>query len=96
MDPRPQKVPRQEPIGVAKIENIEEMLEDYRRHWKNVKKRFVFSVCVVKPKQVFEKFFNCEKFYLSWSQYNRKREQRYSNSIQLLRTVYGIAQQTQM
>uniref|UniRef100_A0A915DAM8 Antolefinin n=1 Tax=Ditylenchus dipsaci TaxID=166011 RepID=A0A915DAM8_9BILA len=30
----------------------------------------------------------------SWSQYNRKREQRYSNSIQLLRTVYGIAQQT--
>ncbi|KAH7727856.1 abnormal cell lineage protein 37 [Aphelenchoides avenae] len=32
----------------------------------------------------------------SWTDYNAKREERYSNSIQLLRTVYGIAQQNQM
>lgn len=39
MDPRPQKVLRPEPIPQAKTDNIDEMLEDYRRHWKNVKKR---------------------------------------------------------
>jgi len=64
MDPRPQKVPRSEPIPVGKTDNQQEMLENYKHHWKCVKK--------------------------SWSQYNRKREQRYSNSIGLLRTVYGI------
>ncbi|KAI1716444.1 LIN37 domain-containing protein [Ditylenchus destructor] len=69
MDPRPQKVLRPEPISVTKTGNIDEMLEDYRKHWKDVKK--------------------------NWSLYNRKREQRYSNSIQLLRTVYGIAQNSQ-
>jgi len=31
----------------------------------------------------------------SWAKYSKKRQQRYSNSIGLLRTVYGIAQQTQ-
>lgn len=42
MDPRPQKVLRQEPIEMKKTANIEEMLEDYRRHWKNVKKRLFY------------------------------------------------------
>ncbi|KAL3093727.1 hypothetical protein niasHS_006289 [Heterodera schachtii] len=31
----------------------------------------------------------------NWCEYGRKREQRYADSLQLLRTVYGIAQQTQ-
>uniref|UniRef100_A0A183C0V1 Rxt2-like protein n=1 Tax=Globodera pallida TaxID=36090 RepID=A0A183C0V1_GLOPA len=31
----------------------------------------------------------------NWNEYSRKREQRYADSLQLLRTVYGIAQQTQ-
>ncbi|KAF7633121.1 hypothetical protein Mgra_00007483 [Meloidogyne graminicola] len=31
----------------------------------------------------------------NWHDYNQKRQLRYKNSLQLLRTVYGIAQQTQ-
>lgn len=43
VDPRPQKVLRPEPISVTKTGNIDEMLEDYRKHWKDVKKKYVLS-----------------------------------------------------
>lgn len=36
-----------------------------------------------------------KKVKQNWRDYSRKREQRYADSLQLLRTVYGIAQQTQ-
>nr|CAD2197820.1 unnamed protein product [Meloidogyne enterolobii] len=70
MDPRPQKVMRFEPPANEEITSKEKTLEEYRRHWKRVKK--------------------------NWLDYNQKRQLRYKNSLQLLRTVYGIAQQTQV
>jgi hypothetical protein len=70
MDPRPQKIPRAVNNPHLNLDNIDDIIGDYQRHWKRVK--------------------------ASWTDYNEKREERYANSINLLRTVHQIAQQNQM
>jgi hypothetical protein len=47
MDPRPQKVMRFEPPANEEFNDKEKTLNEYKRHWKRVKKKFVrFKILV--------------------------------------------------